>query len=59
VVTHRNNVLSLADKILLLVDGQIAVYGNATRSSDAPAGGCGAGTRRVAPAVAQAGAQAK
>lgn len=27
VVTHRNNVLSLADKILLLVDGQVGAYG--------------------------------
>jgi ATP-binding cassette, subfamily C, bacterial EexD len=28
VVTHRPNVLSIADKILLLVEGQIAVYGD-------------------------------
>jgi ATP-binding cassette subfamily C protein EexD len=28
VVTHRQNVLALADKILLLVEGQIAVYGD-------------------------------
>lgn len=28
VVTHRSNVLGLADKILLLVDGQIAAYGD-------------------------------
>ncbi|MCQ8129987.1 type I secretion system permease/ATPase [Methylomonas rivi] len=27
VVTHRNNLLSLADKILLLVDGQAAAFG--------------------------------
>ena len=28
VVTHRNNVLSQADKILLMAEGQIAVYGD-------------------------------
>jgi ATP-binding cassette subfamily C protein EexD len=28
IVTHRPNVLSIADKILLLVEGQIAVYGD-------------------------------
>jgi ABC-type protease/lipase transport system fused ATPase/permease subunit len=28
VVTHRQNVLALADKILMLVEGQIAVYGD-------------------------------
>lgn len=27
VVTHRNNILGLADKILMLVDGQVAAYG--------------------------------
>jgi ABC-type protease/lipase transport system fused ATPase/permease subunit len=27
VVTHRNNLLSLADKVLLLVDGQIGGFG--------------------------------
>jgi ATP-binding cassette subfamily C protein EexD len=27
VVTHRNNILSLVDKILLLVDGQVGAYG--------------------------------
>ena len=27
VVTHRSNILSLADKILLLVDGQAAAFG--------------------------------
>ena len=27
VVTHRSNILSLADKILLLVDGQVGAYG--------------------------------
>lgn len=27
VVTHRNNILSLADKILLLVEGQVGAYG--------------------------------
>ncbi len=28
VVTHRRNVLQQADRVLLLADGQIAVYGN-------------------------------
>jgi ABC-type protease/lipase transport system fused ATPase/permease subunit len=28
VVTHRNNLLSLADKVLLLVDGQIGGFGS-------------------------------
>ena len=27
IVTHRNNILSLADKILLLIDGQVAAFG--------------------------------
>ena len=28
VITHRHNLLTLADRILLLVDGQIAMYGD-------------------------------
>jgi ATP-binding cassette subfamily C protein EexD len=28
IVTHRNNILSLVDKILMLVDGQVAAYGS-------------------------------
>lgn len=31
IVTHRSNVLEIADKILLLGEGQIAVYGNRDR----------------------------
>lgn len=55
VITHRNNVLNQVDKILLLVDGQIALYGprdEVLSSLQRTAGSASAGslTQRTVPA---------
>lgn len=57
VVTHRSNVLSQADKILLLKEGQIAVYGNRDKVIAALQEAAARGPVQVTPhpvAVAQA-----
>jgi len=52
VVTHRQNVLALADKILLLVEGQIAIYGNRDKVMAALQEGMKGAARPVPAAVA-------
>ena len=57
VVTHRRNVLSQSDKVLLLAEGQVAMYGDRDKVMaalrQAAARGAGAADPR-APAIAQA-----
>jgi len=61
IVTHRPNVLSIADKILLLVEGQIAVYGDRDKVMAVLKEGpkaIGRGGAAAAPAMGQAQAAA-
>lgn len=61
VVTHRNNLLKQADKILLLADGQIAAYGNRDKVIAALQQAAARGPASVTPhpSAVKAGAQAE